>query len=67
LPRPRAARSKDDHIRLAEEHLHKAHADVVSQKHLPQELKGSVLTEIHRASVVLKHPKDLDKGAAAAK
>jgi hypothetical protein len=67
LPRPRAAPSNDDHIRQAEVHLHKALADVDSQKHLPHELREFELKEIHRASVVLKHPKDLDVGAAAAK
>ncbi|HZV04455.1 MAG TPA: hypothetical protein VE999_05130 [Gemmataceae bacterium] len=67
LPRPRTPSSNDDHIKRAEEHLHKAHSDVVSQKHLPHELKESVLGEIHRATVVLKHPKDADKGEAASK
>jgi hypothetical protein len=55
LPRPRPHPQEGDHIKLAEEHLHRAHQDVVSKKHLPHELKEVVLEEIHRATVVLKH------------
>jgi hypothetical protein len=55
LPRPWPSYPGGDHLRLAEEHLQKAHADVVSKTHLPHELKAFVLEEIKRANVVLKH------------
>jgi hypothetical protein len=67
LPRPRAHAPEDDHIKLAEGHLHKAHEDVVSKKDLPRELKESVLGEIDKATVVLKHPGKPDGGVAAPK
>jgi hypothetical protein len=56
---------KADHIKLAEEHLHKAHEDVAAKRPFPQ--KESVLEEIHRAAVVLKHAANPDKGVAAPK
>jgi hypothetical protein len=55
VPRPWPSYPGGDHLRLAEEHLQKAHADVVSKTHLPHELKAFVLEEIKRANVVLKH------------
>ena len=44
-----------DPIERAEEHLQKARLDVESKKNLPPEIRNSLLEEIHRATVVLKH------------
>ncbi len=65
LPRARDRVPEGDHIKRAEEHLENARKDVISKNHLPEELKETVLGEIQRAAVALKHPAIPLNGAVA--
>jgi hypothetical protein len=54
MPKASATSKKGNHLKLAEEHLHKANKEVLLLSHLPPETQKAVLKEIKSATDLVK-------------